>query len=109
MFCFKCGKQIEDGSAFCPYCGAAQTESGDAGTAAVSGNVGSAQSDRPIYNNTLAIVGLVFTFLIPLVGVVLDIIAACMRETSPGWRLASAICIFVGVAIWAASIALFLL
>lgn len=24
MFCFKCGKQIEDGSKFCQYCGAVQ-------------------------------------------------------------------------------------
>ena len=25
MFCQKCGKQIEEGSQFCPYCGAKNT------------------------------------------------------------------------------------
>ena len=29
MFCTKCGKQIEDGSRFCPYCGMPQGKTGD--------------------------------------------------------------------------------
>ena len=31
MFCIKCGKQIADGSKFCPYCGAAINENANTG------------------------------------------------------------------------------
>ena len=42
MFCIKCGKQIADGSKFCPYCGAAINE---------NANTGNRSAAQPVRNN----------------------------------------------------------
>lgn len=59
MFCPKCGKDIRDDSVVCPYCGT---------------QVGMPVQQQPTRSNTVAIVGFVFAFLIPLVGLICSII-----------------------------------
>ena len=59
MFCPKCGKDIRDDSVVCPYCGT---------------QVGMPVQQHPTRSNTVAIVGFVFAFLIPLVGLICSII-----------------------------------
>ena len=58
MFCKNCGKEIDDKAVVCPYCGV-QTETLRA------------QSSK---SNGLAVLGLVFAFLIPIVGLILSAI-----------------------------------
>lgn len=42
MFCFKCGKEIANGSKFCPYCGAVTSGEGAAGAGRTAGSAGAA-------------------------------------------------------------------
>ena len=58
MFCKNCGKEIDDKAVVCPYCGV-QTE-----------NLPVQRSK----SNGLAVLGLVFAFLIPIVGLILSAI-----------------------------------
>ncbi len=59
MFCKRCGKQIPDGSTTCPQCGTylASTISAYRGE-----------------SNTIALIGFIFSFFIPLVGLICSII-----------------------------------
>lgn len=58
MFCKNCGKEIDDNAAVCAYCGR---------------TVNAQQlSTKP--TNKIAVVGFVFSFLIPLVGLICSII-----------------------------------
>ncbi len=59
MFCPKCGKDIRDDSVVCPYCGT---------------QVGMPVQQQPTRSNTVAIVGFIFAFFIPLVGLICSII-----------------------------------
>ena len=72
MFCYKCGKQLEEGTAFCPDCGAAQNKE-------VVTNTNIPQKDDNT-DNALSIIGFVIS-LISLVfnpfGVVSIIAAVC--------------------------------
>ena len=107
MICDRCGKQIDDDSTFCPFCGAKQQAVGARALSADGSAAGAnAQKAGSQNNNIIAPLGLIFTFLVPLAGVGLCVVAACMRKTSPGWRLVSTICIFLGVALQAVAIAL---
>ena len=55
----KCGKDIRDDSVGCPYCGT---------------QVGMPVQQQPTRSNTVAIVGFIFAFFIPLVGLICSII-----------------------------------
>ena len=64
MYCSNCGNQIDDNAAVCIHCGAP---------------TGRAQyqqqpAQQPAQSNTLAIVGFVFAFLIPIVGLICSIV-----------------------------------
>lgn len=59
MFCPKCGKDIRDDSVVCPYCGT---------------QVGMPVQQQPTRSNNVAIVGFIFAFFIPLVGLICSII-----------------------------------
>lgn len=64
MFCYKCGKQLEDGTAFCPDCGTAQNrEAGN--TANVPQNTNNANAPQQVDNtyNTLAVIGFVISLI----------------------------------------------
>ena len=54
MFCKNCGKEIDDKAVVCPYCGV-QTE-----------NLRAQQSKT----NVLAIIGFIFSFFLPIVGLI---------------------------------------
>lgn len=67
MFCKNCGKEINDNAVVCPHCGVQ--------VAYVQvNNSGSEES------NTLAIVGFVMSFFIPLVGLICSIIGYKMAK-----------------------------
>ncbi|MDE6001119.1 MAG: zinc ribbon domain-containing protein [Clostridia bacterium] len=61
MFCKNCGKEINDNAVVCPHCGV---------------QVASVQTTSNASNesNTMAIIGFVFAFLMPLVGLICSII-----------------------------------
>ncbi len=61
MFCKNCGNQIDDNASVCIHCGAAVREI-------------QTQQQQPAQSNTLAIVGFVFAFLMPLIGLICSII-----------------------------------
>ena len=58
MFCKNCGKEIDDRAVVCPYCGV------QVGTVAPAENK----------TNVLAIVGFIFAFIMPIVGLICSII-----------------------------------
>ncbi len=55
MFCRNCGAQIDDKAAICPHCGVAQ-------------------NTRPEESNSLAIIGFILAFFIPIVGLICSIL-----------------------------------
>lgn len=96
MFCFKCGKQIADGSLYCPHCGTAQNPE----QVGQNANCSEQEKCQPQeYNNTIAICGLVFAFLVPIVGFVLGLISAMSMKVSPIWRTVSLFSILISVVI----------
>lgn len=58
MYCKNCGKEINDNAVVCPYCG---VQVGKLNT----------QENK---TNTLAIVGFIFSFFIPIVGLICSIL-----------------------------------
>ncbi len=58
MFCKNCGKEINDNAVVCPHCGVQVS------------NVQTTSNASSNENNTIAIVGFVFAFLMPLVGLI---------------------------------------
>ena len=65
MFCNNCGKEIDDNAVVCPHCGVAvNTKSYN----------GQSQFQPQADNNTIAIVGFVFSFLFALVGLICSIV-----------------------------------
>lgn len=88
MFCKNCGKEISDGAVVCPYCGV---------------QVGNFAEKK---TNTLAVVGFVFAFIFPIVGLICSIIARkkCREEGLEGDELAlagiiiSAVCTVILIA-----------
>lgn len=65
MYCKNCGNQIDDNAVVCIHCGHA-TENQQASQSVQTTNSGE--------SNTIAIVGFVFAFLFPLVGLICSII-----------------------------------
>ena len=94
MFCKKCGKEIKDGTVFCPECGAPQTadnENGFNNTAAVQGST----------KNTLCIVGFVISIIsiflnfygiVGIAGIIVSVIGLtdCKKKNQSGNKLAIA-------------------
>ena len=68
MFCPNCGKVIDDKAVICPYCGVATGKN----------QVSESSS------NTLAIVGFIFSFFIPIVGLICSIIGIKKSTTLNG-------------------------
>ena len=60
MYCANCGKEIDDRAVICPYCGVATGKT--------------ANANASTENNTMAIVGFVFSFFIPFIGLICSII-----------------------------------
>ena len=69
MFCPKCGKDIRDDSAFCPFFGA---------------QVGIPVQQRPVKTNVVAIIGFIFAFLFSPVGFICSIIGAFHAKNCGG-------------------------
>lgn len=63
MYCRNCGKELESGQAFCPYCGASQDPS-------VRNNNGYQQPPQNYYDSG-SVGWAVLGFLVPLVGFIL--------------------------------------
>ena len=59
MYCANCGKEIDDKAVVCPYCGVA---------------TGKTYSNTSTESNTMAIVGFIFAFLMPVVGLICSIL-----------------------------------
>ena len=68
MFCKNCGKEIDDRAMVCPNCGV------QAGTVAPAENK----------TNVLAIVGFIFAFIMPIVGLICSIIGRNKATASGG-------------------------
>ena len=68
MFCPNCGKVIDDKAVICPYCGVATGKN----------QVSESSS------NTLSIVGFIFSFFIPIVGLICSIIGMKKSTTLNG-------------------------
>lgn len=77
MFCKNCGKEISDNAVVCPYCGV---------------QVSSLKTSERGTTCGIAIVGFVFSFLMPLVGLICSIIGRkkCNEEHLEGGGLALA-------------------
>lgn len=59
MFCKNCGREISENAAVCPHCGV---------------QVGRLSNGGETEGNVIAIVGFVFAFLVPIVGLICSII-----------------------------------
>lgn len=105
MFCTNCGKEIDEGVAFCPHCGAQikkpaeaqpgnQTQSNSNSTQKNPAPSNSAKSNPPAEKTTcdLAIVGFVLSFFIAIAGLVVSIIGyrKCKNENLGGQGFATA-------------------
>ncbi|MDE5601718.1 MAG: zinc-ribbon domain-containing protein [Clostridia bacterium] len=62
MYCNNCGSQIDDNAVVCIHCGAATP------------NAQKQQEAAPKQSNTIALVGFVFSFIMPLIGLICSII-----------------------------------
>ena len=98
MFCSKCGKQISDGSTFCPVCGA-QLNAPGASNAPNASSYNAAQQTREPRLNTMCLVGFViscislllnFFGLVGIAGVIVSTIGmtGCNRNGEKGKGLA---------------------
>lgn len=105
MFCSKCGKEIPDDSAFCPFCGETVTPGGttaapspsveqfSAPAAAVSASITGTQETKV---STGMLVGIIIlTIFIPLVGLIMGPIY--MKDPSQAKKKAGKIWLWVGV------------
>lgn len=76
MFCKNCGHQMDDNAKFCPTCGTHVLDDAQAQVdveVVPASNANGSAYLQP--SNTLAIVGFVFSFLMPLIGLICSIIA----------------------------------
>ena len=64
MYCLGCGQNLEDGATFCKHCGT-KTDNINAGTTQQS-----APAPASTQSNTFAVLGLVFAFLMPILGII---------------------------------------
>ena len=112
MFCYKCGKEINDGSVFCPECGANQNQNAGANTnqAQYQYQASSQNQIQKVPYNAMAVVGLViscislilnFWGLVGIAGTVVSVVGLlqCQKNNENGKALA-----IIGIAIGAFSI-----
>ena len=66
MFCSNCGNEISENAVICPKCGVATKNFGAANAAN--------NAAQPKKDNTLAIVGFILSFFIPIAGLICSII-----------------------------------
>jgi len=103
MFCQHCGNSNDNASKFCFSCGKALEASAAPDTPPAGAYVPPPQQPQPGYQayqtpqpqkttNTMAIIGLVCAFFMPLVGLVVSIIARkqCIENQEEGQNLATA-------------------
>lgn len=76
--CRFCGKSIEDNATFCNHCGASLT------TNAASNNIATSTQNAPPTLCTMALVGLILSFFIPLAGLIVSIIGRSQIKKSNG-------------------------
>lgn len=74
MFCKYCGKEIADTAVFCTNCGKQVKESNTPANNAPINNTPANNIYVPRDENTIAIVGFVFSFFIAIVGLICSII-----------------------------------
>ncbi len=92
MFCKQCGKELPDGSVFCPDCGAQQTA--DAAPAAAAAGGGAAKAIAGLSKRSWAKLGLVLTllcFFLPFVTVSCTGSGKQLSETYNGFELMTTI------------------
>ena len=94
MFCSKCGKEIHDEAVVCVHCGC--TVDGKNSIASVSKN-----EPAPI----LATLALVFSFLSPIVGIILGIIG-CTKYNNSTQKTKCIISIVVSIIVWIIAMAI---
>ncbi|MDE6401982.1 MAG: zinc ribbon domain-containing protein [Clostridiales bacterium] len=89
MYCTKCGAQVRDGDRFCPSCGAAlnqppnyidpfEPQNNYAPPAPPPQNQYAQQ--QPEEENYCAILGFIFSFFVPIVGLILSILGLNKRK-----------------------------
>ncbi len=61
MYCKKCGQEINENAIICPHCGVATDNM-------------SKTAPVPAQKNTIALVGFILSFFVPMVGLILSII-----------------------------------
>ena len=71
MYCVRCGKNIDEGSKYCTSCGYP-----------VNGKV----KEEIVKDNTnvISILGMIFSFIIPIIGLILNIISICKYKSKTG-------------------------
>ena len=65
MYCVRCGKNIGEGSKYCTSCGYP-----------VNGKV-KEENEKKDNTNVISILGMIFSFIIPIIGLILNIISIC--------------------------------
>ena len=65
MYCVRCGKNIDEGSKYCTSCGYP-----------VDGKV-KEENETKDNTNVISILGMIFSFIIPIIGLILNIISIC--------------------------------
>ena len=77
MFCKNCGSQLDDRAVICPHCGIPVKDE---------------YYPQPKGDNTLAIVGFILSFFVPLAGLICSIVGLkkCKNENAPNKGLAIA-------------------
>ncbi|MGN0771064.1 MAG: zinc-ribbon domain-containing protein [Christensenellales bacterium] len=100
MFCSKCGKEISDDAVICPNCGVP--------TSNYKGTTDKSNSDDTNNVNTMSIIALVMSFIIPIVGFIMGLIyrskAVAINDESS--RKKCTVAIWVSVAYFVLSIVL---
>ena len=71
--CPKCGKSVSSDYQFCPYCGGSLAGNGNfnTGNTGNSGSQGGTRGGNILGGNAMGCLGLVASFIIPLIGIVL--------------------------------------
>jgi len=109
MYCCKCGKKKEEGATFC----------GECGTCSVSQPLSNQnqynQNFQPQPSNTMAIIGFVLSFFMPIVGLILSIVGLShsrrpeMRESGRGLAIGGIIVSSIYLALMAVLIVFYVI
>ena len=112
-YCTKCGAQLADDDDYCYFCGARFDEVKEERVEQPTFHDQSYYEDKTTYNrqqiNTVAMLGLVFSFISPLVGLILSIIGLKKAKQLNGLGRGQAIAgIIVSVVSMVLSLALYM-